>query len=300
MNKSIGLDIGGTKIAGALFDDKGAELAQIVEPSPKTYDAFLDVCRDIVSRLEKNSGKAHFIGAGICGFMDRETGLLKGSPNLRCVLDKPVEADLQKILGCMVRVENDAVCAALAEAMEGAGKGYKTVFGLILGTGVGGGYIFDGHVIAGANGMSGEIGHLPLPSYEAADGAWPKCGCGLEGCAEMFVSGAGLARLYEAATNKKADAKEIGALAGQGDAAAKKVLDKYFTLVAKAMVTILQSFDPDIITVSGGLNALPGLYEEVPKRWGKYGICKKPRTKFVPAKFGALAGLRGAALLGKI
>jgi fructokinase len=299
MSASLGLDIGGTKIAGAAFDEKGAEIAQIVLPTPSTYETLLESCRGIVKQLENKSGKADSIGVGACGFSDRATGFMKGVPNLPALLDKPFCIDLRRILNREIRLENDANCAALAESLEGAGKNYRAVFGLIMGTGIGGGFIFDGRVVAGANGMCGEIGHIPLPFYEKSDGEQILCACGQKSCIEQFIAGAGLARLYQTKTGKSADAKQIGILAKQGNADALNVLDHYYTLVAKAMVVVLHSFDPDIITVSGGLNALPALYDEVPKRWGKYALCKKVTTKFVPASFGAMAGLRGAALLGK-
>jgi N-acetylglucosamine kinase len=147
--------------------------------------------------------------------------------------------------------------------------------------------------------LSGEIGHLALPYYEASDGELVPCGCGQTGCIEKLIAGAALARLYHAMTGKDADARHIAELARRGEADALGVLDHYYTIVAKALVTVLHSFDPEIITVSGGLNALPGLYSEVPKRWGKYAVTRNPVTKFVPAMFGAMAGLRGAAWLGR-
>lgn len=168
-----------------------------------------------------------------------------------------------------------------------------------MGTGVGGGFVLNGQVWAGTNGLCGEIGHMALPYYEESDGERVPCGCGQTGCIEKLIAGAALARLYQTLTGREADAKQIAEQARRGDADALRVLDRYYTIVAKAMIAVLHSFDPDIITVSGGLNSLPGLYEEVPKRWGRYAVCKNPATKFVPATFGATAGVRGAALLGK-
>ena len=147
--------------------------------------------------------------------------------------------------------------------------------------------------------MGAEIGHLPLPFYEESDGERALCGCGQTGCVEQLIAGSGLARLYCRHTGLTADAKQIGDLARKGDAQALRVLDSYYTTVAKAMILVLHTFDPEVISVSGGLNSLPGLYTEVPKRWGRYAINKNPITKFVPSRFGAIAGLRGAAWLGK-
>ena len=290
MNNSIGLDIGGTKIAGAMFDAEGRDLAQVSLPTPNTYETFLETCRVIVEELEAG-GRASSIGA--CA------PYTENCTNIPYLTGKDMQVDMEKLFGRPVSLDNDANCAALAEAMVGAGKGYTSVFGLIMGTGVGGGFVLGGQVLKGANSLCGEIGHLPLPFYEKSDDELVACGCGQKGCIEQFIAGAGLARLYQTQTGQKADAKQIGALAARGDAQALRVLDKYFTLVAKAMVVILHTFDPDIITVSGGLNALPGLFDEVPKRWGKFALCKNPKTKFVPAAFGATAGLHGAAWLGK-
>lgn len=297
MTRSLGLDIGGTKIAGAAFDEEGRALSQASLETPRTYESFLDACRSVVVRIEETSGKADSVGVGICGFFERATGRMQGVSNIPFLEGKPLSSDLEQILGREITFENDANCAALAEAVEGSGKGYRSVFCLILGTGVGGGFVFNGHVMTGANGLCGEIGHLPLPCREESEGVVGKCGCGRTGCIEQFISGPALARLYNDQTGKDAEAKQIAALAEKGDAEALKTMDKYYDLVAKAMTTVLHSFDPDIITVSGGLSALPQLYAEVPKRWGQYALCKRPATKFVPASFGPTAGLRGAALL---
>jgi fructokinase len=290
MRQFLGLDIGGTKIAGASFDEKGAELAHLDVPTPDSYDALLDACRVLVGKLEV---KERALTVGACAPYAADV-----CANIPYLAGKKVRQDLEKLLGRPIPFGNDANCAALAESVEGAGRGHRALFGLIIGTGVGGGFILDGKIIAGANGLCGEIGHLPLPFYEESDGERVSCGCGQKGCIEQFVAGTGLSRLYRAQTGQQADAKQIGAMANEGNAEARAVLDTYYTLVAKAMVVVLHSFDPHIITVSGGLNALPGLYDEVPKRWGKYAVCKNPATKFVPASLGPRAGLRGAALLG--
>ena len=291
MGKYIGIDIGGTKIAGAMYDEAGHELAQITLPTPDNYPTFLENIRAIVAQMEQQNGRADSIG--VC------SPFLENSVNMPFMAGKPLSRDLEKFFDRPVPVDNDANCAALAEAMEGAGKGYNAVFGLIFGTGVGGGFVVNGHIIAGANGMCGEIGHLPLPFYEESDGDKVLCGCGQYGCIEKLVAGGAVARLYQKLTGKNADARQIAGLAQDGDVDALRVLDRYFTVAAKAMVAILHSFDPDIITVSGGLNALPGLYEEVTKRWGQFAVCKNPKTKLVPATFGSMAGLRGAAWLGR-
>ena len=299
MKTFIGLDIGGTKIAGAAFDAEGKELAQAVRKTPDTYESFLETCRAIVEEIGKKGGKPQTIGVGVCGPFDKTTGVMKTVSNIPYLSQKPVRGDLERRLGLKVILGNDAVCAALAEAVEGPGKNFSTVLCLILGTGVGCGYVLNGRIIAGANGLCGEIGHLQMPCEKDEKREFRACGCGGTDCIETYISGPALARLYKSQTGQESDAKQIGALARKGDASALKILDAYFTLVARAMVVVLHSFDPEIIIVSGGLNALPKLYEEVPKRWGKYALAKTPKTKFVAAAFGALAGLKGAALLGR-
>jgi len=282
-----GLDIGGTKIAGAVFSADGKEVGQIVVPTPKDYSAVVTACGDIVVQLDKRCGQKASVGIGAPYAV----------ANMPFMVGKPFQKDLENVLARPVRTANDANCLALAEAVDGAGAGYANVFGLIMGTGIGGGLILNGKIVEGANGTTGEIGHVPLPYYEASDGPLTKCGCGQTGCIERMASGGALARLYEMMTGKKADAAEIAALAGKSDLDALGVLDRFYTVVAKAMVAILHTFDPDIIVVSGGLNDLPGMYQEVPKRWGQYALAKNPKTKFVPAKYGAMAGIRGAAWL---
>ncbi len=292
MSFSIGIDIGGTKIAGALYDKAHKEVARFAVPTPDTYDALLSACCDLVARLEEK-GRASSIG--VCAPFADETMCA----NMPFLIGKNLQMDLETQFNRPIPYENDAVCAALAEALEGAGRGYESVVGLILGTGVGSGFVLGGHPVRGANGLCGEIGHLPLPAYEDSDGVLVSCGCGRRGCIETFISGAGLSRLYANTAGKQADARQISKLAQQRDKQALEVLDRYYTLVAKAMVCVLHSFDPRIIVVSGGLSALSGLYDEVPKRWSKYAARRKLKTAFKPALLGPVAGLRGAALLGE-
>ncbi len=300
MTFSIGLDIGGTKIAGAVFDSSGHEVAQIILPTPDNYSAFVTICGEIVSQLEKKSGRHASVGVGVPGAVDHATGIVPFTGNTPCLSGKPLQKDLEKILARPVRLANDADCAALSEAVDGAGAGYRTVFGIIMGTGVGGGFVVDGRIVEGANGLLGEFGQLPLPFREASDGPVIECVCGQRGCIDKTISGSGLARLCEAMTGHKLEAAQIAEKARQGDADAKRVLDQFYTTVAKAMVTVIHTFDPEMIVVSGGLSQLPDMYTEVPKRWGRYAVCKNPKTKFVAAKHGAMSGLRGAAWAGKI
>jgi fructokinase len=297
MSHFIGLDIGGTKIAGGVLERDGAMLAELVVPTPGDYAALLTACGDLVRELEKKTGDKCSVGVGCPGRVDHVAGSVHGVPNLSCLDGKPLSSDLAAKLGREIRLENDANCLALAEAIDGVGAGYDSVLGLILGTGVGSGFVSQGRLMGGANSLTGEIGHLPLPFREPADGPLVPCACKQSGCINKSISGGGLARLHEFMTGKQADAKAIADLARANDAEALRTLDRYYEVVAKAMVVVLHSFDPAIIVVSGGLSALPGLTEEVPKRWGKYAFVSQPKTQFIPARHGPTGGVRGAAWL---
>lgn len=299
MSFIIGLDIGGTKIAGALFDTDRRKVAQIVRSTPEDYSDLITMCGDIVNQLEKQGSHASSIGVGVPGTVDQETGSIPVATNTPCLSGKPLREDLRRILNRPVALANDANCAALSEAVGGAGAGYRIVFGLILGTGVGGGLIVDQKIVAGPNGLTGEFGHIPLPFRETEDGPLTECLCCQKGCIDKSISGPALVRLYAAMTGAQNDATQIAERARGGDKEAQRVLDRFYTVVAKAMVPVIHMFDPDIIVVSGGLSNLPGLYNEVPKRWEKYTISKNLRTKFIPAQHGALSGLRGAAWMGR-
>jgi fructokinase len=298
MTHHIGLDIGRTKIACGGYDAAFVLQHQQVIPTPGHYSDFLGSCVKLVQDAEAAmgcTGQAS-VGAGIMGMIRHKAGTVS-APN-SIFHDTPLRHDLSAALGRPVRLANDANCAALAEAMDGAGRGHDRVVGLILGTGVGSGLIYRGEIIDGPNGLTGEIGHLPLPFRTADDGPVHPCGCKQAGCIEVSVNGAALERLYHFMTGTTLSPPEIAAAALQNDATACAVLDRYYEVVAKAMVAVIHSFDPDITTVSGGLNSLPGLYDAVPQRWGKYCYASQPATLLVPAQHGPMAGMRGAAMLG--
>lgn len=298
MKKYIGLDCGRTKIAGALFSHDGALLAQNVLPTPKSYEAFLDTCRQLVAGFDQEAGAPCPVGVGFPGAIDHEMGSTT-DVNLAFMVGKPFRNDLSKLLNRNVSIANDSKCIALAEAMDGAGYGYSSVLGLNIGTGIGSGLIINGQLLDGPNGLAGEVGHLPLPFREEADGPLTACGCGQKDCAEKAIAGPAFARLYSFMTGKQAQGPEIAALAKAGDADALRVLDRYYDILAKAMLTPIYAFDPEIIVISGGMNNLPGMYEELPKRLQKYSLVKNLKTKFAPAVHGPMAGLRGAAWLGR-
>ncbi len=293
MTCAIGLDIGGTKIAGAVFDASGKQRAEKIAPTPQDYGAFLDSCEKTIRELEKESGGLCTVGVGLPGTIDHARGAVS-SVNLPFLKDRSLKNDLSQRLGRAIPIANDANCMALAEAVDGAGQGAESVLGLILGTGVGSGFVFRGQIVDGPNGMTGEIGLLPLPMWEKSYGG------AASATLEESVSGPALARLYALMTGgAEKDAALIAVEARAGDADALRVLDRYYEILAKAMVVPVSAFDPYIIVVSGGLSSLPGLYEEVPERLKKYAFVKAAKTRFVPARHGPMAGLRGAAWLGK-
>jgi fructokinase len=294
---AIGLDIGGTKIAGAVFDRERREIAQLIRSTPSAYSDLVTTCVGIIDQLDAACGAVASIGVGIPGAADG-SDKLPYVANIACLNGQPLRRDLEERIGRPMPLFNDAGCAALSEAEDGAGQGYDTVFGLILGTGVGGKLVTGGHLLNGAHGLMGEFGHLPLPFRESSDGPVVSCSCGQQGCIDKSVSGPSLARLYEAMTGKKSPPKVIEA-ARAGEADALRVIDQYITTLAKALVTVIHVLDPDIIVVSGGLCDMPGLYEELPRRWSRYAACKALRTKFVPAMHGPMTGLRGAAWAGQ-
>lgn len=297
MTYSIGLDIGGTKIAGAVFGQDGNPLAQQTVPTPNDYAAFLKACSELIQGFDKTCSAKPAIGIGIAGAIDREKGTVF-APNIPCLENHAFAADCEKSFGRKVVLGNDADCAALAEAREGAGQGHRAVFGLIIGTGVGGGLILDGKIMQGPHGIAGEIGHLPLPFREESDGPLFACGCGQKGCIDKSISGPALARLYKHMTGREIeDPRHVVTSLTKTDADTRRVLDQYYVTVAKAMITVIHAYDPDIIVVSGGMNGLPGLYDNVPKLWGRFALSKNLRTKFVQARLGSIGGTRGAALL---
>lgn len=297
MTLHIGLDIGGTKIACAAFSPSGEKLYEKISPTPMGYDAFLAACVDIVIDVERHVADTCTVGVCFPGAINHALGTAVVA-NLPFLNDKPFCLDFGLVLDRAVRIANDANCIALAEALDGAGKGFQSVLGLTISTGVGAGFITNGQIVDGPNGLTGEIGHLPLPYREEADGPVVDCLCGQRGCIEKSICGSALSRLYSKMTGRESLAPElISQMAQSGNIEALQVMDRYYEVVAKAMVTILHSFDPDIIVVSGGLSQLPALFDEVPKRWGHYCVVKNVKTRFVPAFHGPIAGLRGAAFL---
>ena len=299
MNLRIGFDIGGTKVAGVALSQDGAMLARERWPVPETYEALIALLQTAALQLAGQAGdKPDGVGLGIAGILDHRAGAVTLS-KLRWLEHKPLLSDLAARLGCPVRMANDADCFVLSEAVDGAGAAYHHVFGVILGTGVGGAQIVGKKLVTGPNGVNGEWGHVPLPHYEPEDGPLHGCHCGRSGCIETLLSGNGLVRLHRFRNPESPAlaAHEISLLAGEGDVAALATLRHFYRLLAKGLSMIVMCFDPDAIVIGGGLRDLPRLYEEVAALIPEYCFIKQLRTALLPAQYDADSGVRGAAWL---
>jgi fructokinase len=230
------------------------------------------------------------------GSVSRATGLVKNS-NSVCLNGKPVRADLAQCLQRPLRFANDADCLALSEAGDGAAAGARCVFGVIVGTGTGGGIVVDGRLLAGPNGIAGEWGHNPLPWPAAAELPGPACYCGRHGCIETWLSGPGLARDHATHTRQELEAVAIVAQARAGQEPAQASLARYVERMARALASVINVLDPDVIVLGGGMSNIGLLYEAVPRRWGDYVFSDRVDTRLVRARHGDASGVRGAAWL---
>jgi fructokinase len=293
----LGIDIGGTKIEAAALDADGAIRLRRRVPTPTgDYPGIIATVTALVTGIEAELGPAESIGIGIPGMLSPATGLVKNA-NSTCLIGRPFDRDLAAPLGRPIRLGNDANCFALSEAVDGAAQGARVVFGVILGTGVGGGVVVDGKVLTGPNAIAGEWGHSPLPWPRDDERPGAPCYCGKHGCTETFLNGAGLSRAYEALSGRPEEASAIAARAESGEAAARAALDRYVDRLARALATVINLLDPEIIVLGGGLGQIAALYREVPARWGDYVFSDSVVTKLVPPRWGDSSGVRGAAWL---
>ena len=293
----IGVDLGGTKIEGVALDKSGEVAARLRVPTPQgDYRGTVRAIVDLVLHLDRETGARGSVGLGMPGIISPKTGLVKNA-NSVCLNGQPLDRDLGAALGRPVRVENDANCFALSEASDGAAKGRVCVFGVILGTGTGGGVVVNGGILQGRNAVGGEWGHNPLPWPEP--GEWPgeSCYCGRTGCIETFLSGPGLARDHARVTGAPLDSTEVVKRASAGDSAAGATLDRYVNRLGRALATIINVIDPDAIVLGGGLSGIERLYRDVPKQWSRYVFSDHVATDLLPPKFGDASGVRGAAWL---
>ncbi len=288
----LGIDLGGTKIEGVVLSSQGIVLAKERIATPKNYPAIIDAIAELVCRLERSTGGQVSVGVGGPGAESALTGRMKNS-NTQCINGEALREDLSTRLGKTVRFSNDANCFALSEAVDGAGASYNSVFGVILGTGTGGGLVFNKRVLSGANGIAGEWGHITMPYL----GEGRACYCGRKDCVETFLCGAGLVRSYVAAGGDKLSVPDIVLRAITEDAAAAAVLDTYCRQLASALAVVINIVDPAAIVLGGGLSNIAMLYEKVPQYWNDYVFSDQCLTKLLPAKYGDSSGVRGAAWL---
>ncbi len=293
----IGIDLGGTKIEGIAIDGAGAELARIRIATPPGYDESLQALAALVKGLEDKAGAAaRAVGVGMPGSISPATGLARNG-NSTWLNGRPFDADLARVLGVAVRAANDANCFALSEATDGAAAGAAGVFGVILGTGCGGGLVIDGRVRNGASGIAGEWGHNPLPWPTPEEAQIAPCWCGRTGCMETWVSGPAIARDHERAGGGKLSATEIAAAAKAGDATAAATLARFSDRLARGLATIINVFDPEIIVFGGGVSKLDAIYDDVPALLSRYVFSDYVAVKLVKNLHGDSSGVRGAAWL---
>jgi fructokinase len=296
MNLRIGIDLGGTKIEVLALADGRERLRRRVATPAGDYDATLDAVAALVAQAEAALGGRGSVGVATPGALSPASGLLRNS-NSTCLNGRPVKQDLERRLGREIRIANDANCFALSEAVDGAAQGAAVVFGVILGTGVGGGVVVNGHPLNGANAVAGEWGHNPLPWPEDEERPGPPCYCGKRGCIETFLSGPGLARDHLLHAGRSMEPPEIAAQAAAGDAACEASLQRYEARLAKSLATVINLLDPNAIVLGGGLSNLPRLYRNVPGLWGRWVFSDVVRTRLLPHRHGDSSGVRGAAWL---
>ena len=297
----IGFDIGGSKLAVIALDERGAELSRDRCLVPRDYRGTLEALVGMSEALTlahgDGRGMACSVGIALPGMIGA-AGELVRVVNLPWLQATPLRADLERALALPVAIANDANCFALSEAIDGAAAGAAVVFGVILGTGVGGGIVVDGKVIAGANAIAGEWGHNPLPDAGANAGPPQICGCGRLGCVETWLNGAALARDCLACAGRDADAAAIARLSETGDRGAQAAIARFEQRLAVALAGIINILDPEVIVLGGGLASIASLYTQVPCLWRDLCVAPEPRTRLVKARFGPESGLRGAAWLG--
>jgi fructokinase len=293
----IGIDLGGTKIETIALGEDSRVIARQRAPTPRAYVPTLGAIADLVAAAEAQAGPATSIGLGIPGVVSRATGLVKNA-NSTWLIGQPLQADLESRLGRPLRIANDANCFALSEAVDGAGRGFDTVFGVILGTGVGGGIVVRRRILDGPNQIAGEWGHNQLPwmTDEEREQA-PACYCGRSGCIETYLSGPGLERDHARASGVHRSSHAIVEEASRGDPRATASLRRYYDRLARALAGVINILDPDVVVLGGGMSNLPDLAAHVSALLPSWVFSDRVLTKVVPNVHGDSSGVRGAAWL---
>ena len=293
----IGIDLGGTKIEILALDKHGQSLLRRRIATPQgDYMATVMAVAALVEECEQTVGRRGHVGIGIPGTESRTTGLIKNA-NSTCLIGKPLRRDLQAVLQREVRLANDANCFALSEAVDGAGQGAHCVFGIILGTGVGGGIVIDGKPLTGGNAIAGEWGHNPLPLPENDDLPLPQCYCGRRGCIEAYLSGPALAADHSRHTGQDLNAQQIETSALAGDPSCQASLARHASRLGRALAGVINVLDPDVIVLGGGLSRMPHLYSCLPDYCRPHIFSDTFTTPILPPVHGDSSGVRGAAWL---
>jgi fructokinase len=293
----LGIDLGGTKIAGVALTAQGATAAEHRTPAPRgDYTATIEAIAAMVVRLEEMAGARGSIGIGMPGSIPAATGLVQNA-NSTWLNGRPFAADLEARLGRPVRLANDANCFALSEATDGAGAGAPSVLGVILGTGCGGGLVLNGQPVDGPLGIAGEWGHNPLPWAAPDEHPGPRCWCGRNGCLECWVSGPGLEADHARVAGQSLKSAAIAARAASGDRAATATLGRHVSRLARGLAHVINILDPHVVVLGGGLSSLAHLYAELPDLIGRHLFTANPHVTVRPPRWGDASGVRGAAWL---
>lgn len=292
----IGVDLGGTKIAAVSLLPGRRMSEEIRLPTPRNYDATLEAIRQLVLQLEADTGVRGTVGVGMPGSISPATGRVQNS-NSTWLNGQPFDRDLSQRLERPVRMANDANCFTLSEATDGAAAGARSVFGVILGTGCGGGIVINGGIVDGPRGIGGEWGHNPLPWPEPDEYPGRRCWCGRMSCMETWVSGPAVESDHARATGEKLRATEIGERAAAGDEAARGTLARHASRLARGLAAVVNIVDPEVIVLGGGLSQLKHLYDVVPALMAPYILSDSPKVNIRPPTWGDSSGVRGAAWL---
>ncbi len=295
----IGIDLGGTKIEGIVLDKGGVERARLRSPTPSaTYEDTLEAVLKMITDLQEAAGQRCTVGIAHPGAVSPATGLIKNANSTR-LNGRPMKADLERRLGCEVRMENDANCFAVSEASDGAAAGCGIVFGVILGTGVGGGVVINGKPLTGAQAIAGEWGHNPLPSPKDDERPGPRCYCGRVGCIETWLSGPRLQEQFAQHTGRNLRATDVADAALAGDRQAAEHMERYCDRLARSLSVVINIVDPHAIVLGGGLSRMKQLYTRVPELWRGVVFSEADHivTRLLPPKHGDSSGVRGAAWL---
>lgn len=293
----IGIDLGGTKIEAIALDDAGHELIRRRVETPRgDYDATLNSIAELVRYIEQQTQQTATVGIGIPGAISPASGLVKNA-NSTWLIGRPFDRDMATLLEREVRVSNDANCFVISEATDGAAQDAEIVFGVIIGTGTGGGACINQRIVTGANAIAGEWGHNPLPWPRDDERPGPPCYCGQHGCIETFVSGTALVNHYRQAGGKAQRAQDVVRAMQDREPLAQAIMDDYIERLARSLASVINLLDPQVIVLGGGMSNIERLYAEVPQRWTDYVFSDQVTTRLVPPKFGDSSGVRGAAWL---